>query len=104
MDLHFSAGKGFERIAQRIAVVGERTRIDDQPLGTALLLDEIDDCALVVGVIGANRDAPFFGPLADQLLNLRERLTAVDLRLAQAESVEVRTRDQQHLHPAVPLR
>jgi len=80
--------------------VGVASRIDDQELHSLVgpLGDRVDDLTLVIGLEETRLHPGGLGMLLDQLLEVGERLGAVDLRLALAESVEVGSVDDADFH------
>jgi hypothetical protein len=71
--------------------VGVSRRIDDKPrrLLGARLLDPIDDLAFVIGLAKFHRKPVPFRRRAAEPLDVAERGTTIDLRLARAEQIEI---------------
>src|SRR5258708_1601326 len=79
-----------QRVVQRDARVGQSGEVDDGPVGgVALLLEQVDEHALVVALLAAQLDPQFPGAPPQSGLDLGERGAAVDLRLAPAERAEI---------------
>src|SRR5262245_42700033 len=62
---------------------------NDSVCGAARLLDEIDERALVVGLMEGDRHAQPAGEVTASCLDRLKRGRAIDVRLAHAEQVEV---------------
>src|SRR5688572_11824062 len=85
-----------ERIEDRHRRMGERRRVDDDAVGAVdAALDPVDDLRLAVRLVERDRQAALVGARPAHFLDLLERGRAVDVRLARAEQVEVRTVENQ---------
>jgi hypothetical protein len=77
-------------VAQGVAVVAEGARVDDQSIRVGLmLLDEVNERALVVGLAVEHLGTQLFRASLDALDHFHECVVAIDLRLTHAEHVEV---------------
>ncbi len=94
MHLDHRPLEGVEGVQNGDGSVGEAPRIDDDSIRRfTRLLNPVNDPAFVIRL----EKAAFKAKLARQpcaiLLNVRQRLAAIDFRLAQAQQVEVRAVD-----------
>ena len=90
---------GEQRVAQAEARVGQRAGIDDRALHPAgQRLDGIDQLAFVIGLQPLELDAQHLGVGPQHRLDLGQRRTAVDLRLALSQEVEVGTIENREAH------
>src|SRR5207249_7204411 len=87
-------------VAQHDRGVREPARIDDRTSRVAVLLEEVDQCALVVRLEGHEIAPGLTRDLATARLDLLQRRPAVHLRIACAEQVQVRTIYEEELHAA----
>src|SRR5471032_2786551 len=70
--------------------------VDDDSVGALpRLVDPVDEQALVVGLTKLDRHRERLGALQTSLLDVGQGLVAIDLRLAQAEQVEIRSVEDQ---------
>ena len=94
-----------QRVKERVTVVGQGARVEDQRVGILVggRLDAIDEVALVVGLVGLDGPAQL-GAAGDQhLFDLAQGGGAVDRGLADSETVEVgaiEDHDEAHLSRA----
>ncbi|MNT96317.1 hypothetical protein D3C72_2383800 [compost metagenome] len=80
-------------------MLGQAGRIDQGAArGIDVLVQEIDERALVVGLHGCKLDAEFAGQRGQALVDFRQRGGAIDVRLAAAEQVEVGAVQNKNLH------
>lgn len=95
--LHAAAG---DTVAQGDADVGVTTGIDDKKFYAVVgpLRDRIDEFTFVVGLEEARLGARSFRVRGDEFFKVSKRLLAVDLRLALAEPIEVRSVDDADFH------
>src|ERR1700694_4196344 len=94
---------GQQSVANRVRVVRERRRIDDDgvgPLPAAVQL--VDDRALMVRLKEAHALPQLARVRADLAFEVAQRLASVDRRLAFAQQVEVRAVDDQDVH-VIPI-
>src|SRR5688572_7964363 len=92
-----------DRVAQHYGRVGESSWIDDGTIGRCLLLQEIDERALVIRLERGERGAAVARDTGAARHDLVQRRRPVDLRLARAERVEVGpVHEQVALHAARP--
>src|SRR6266850_2570782 len=75
--------------------MGEPAGIDDGTFRSGVPLQEVDERAFVVRLIGRELGVGLARDRATAVDDLAQRRRAVDLRLARAESVEIRTVDEQ---------
>lgn len=98
-DRQADAGQG---IAQGNAVVGERARVDDDRVGPlAVLLDRIDEDALVVALQDPGFDSEVLRFQADHLVDLFQRFLPVEIGLAESGQIEVRPIEDEDLEFSV---
>ena len=77
---------------EQYAVLRQAGRVHQRAVGAVdALVQPVDQRALVVGLEGLQPHAQFGRESVQPLLDLRERRRSVDVRLAPAEQVEVRT-------------
>jgi hypothetical protein len=90
MQFDHRAGKYLQRIKRRERCEGVGGRVDDdaRPI-VDRLVHSLDELRLAVGL--AKLDLPIAGLGAAHLLYVGERRRALDVRLARAETIEVRT-------------
>jgi hypothetical protein len=96
--VHLDAGHadGPERIVEGERRVRERAAVEQQPrVGAAALADAIEQIALVVRLEGVDLDAELLATRLEAPVDVGERLLAVDLRLARAEQLEIRPREDE---------
>src|SRR5439155_13267196 len=87
-------------VAQHDRGVREPARIDDRTSRVAVLLQEIDQRALMVRLEGHEVAPGLARDLATARLDLLQRRPPVHLRIAGAEQVQVRTIHEEELHSA----
>ena len=86
-DREFGGEKGVEHSDRS---VGQRTRVENNPLGRfAGLLDPVDQLALVIGLAEVDLEAECRGARRAALLDVAERVMAVDRGVADPEQVQV---------------
>src|SRR5262249_29881825 len=90
MDLDDRQLGGGKRVHERDRGVRVGAGIEDDAVGgLPRLVDPIDKLALVVRLPAVELEAQLGGTLEAGLLDVGERLPAVDLRLAQAQEIEI---------------
>ena len=88
MHFHKRNAHARERIANRHAGVGERARVDDNPVGVAARrLDGVHNRAFVVALKMAHAHAQLGGGFVQIGRYVRQRFRAVNIRLARAQQV-----------------
>src|SRR5207302_10050241 len=102
MHLHDRERTVRQGIAQHDRGVRESAGIDDGTCGITVLLQEVDERALVVRLESHKVGAGLARDLAASGLDLLERRPPVDLGLALAEQVQIRPIDEKDLHAARP--
>jgi hypothetical protein len=86
-------------VVERIGVVGEGARVDDDPVGGPdRLMQPIDQGPFVVLLERADRHACGGTPLAASLFELPEGDLAVDVGTAGAEEVQIRSVHDEYPH------
>src|SRR5258708_26115604 len=100
-------GGGVERIEYGDRGVREGAGIEDDAVcGLPRLVNPVDQLAFVVRLAEIHDEVERSGTFEACLLDVRQRLMAVDFRLAQAEQVEVRSVEDQNRwiagQPAAP--
>ena len=91
VNLDRGPAAALDRVAQRVAGVAQRARVDDDAV-VVELLDPVDERAFVVGLEVVERGAAAGGVVGGPLYDFGERRVAVDLGLALAQPAEVRAR------------
>src|SRR5215467_2501547 len=105
VNLHHRQREGLEAIVQGERIVGESAGIDDHAGGSRrLFLQEVDDLALAVALEERQFNFQLRGVRLHEVVEVGERLRAVNVRLALAEQVEVRPVDDDDLAHAIALR
>src|SRR5579859_3248426 len=106
VDLDDRQPQGLQTIVEGYRIVRERARVDDDSLRAgALLLQEVDDLALVVALENGDLDVQLLRLLAHHVVEVGQRPRAVYVRLALAQQVEVRPVDDDDLlHASAFLR
>src|SRR5579859_2349786 len=90
MHLHHRHRERLETIVEGERVVRQRPGVDDDPSrARGLLLQEVDDLALVVALEQRNLAMTLACGFANQLVQVGQGAGAVDLRLALAQQVQV---------------
>src|SRR5258708_1408030 len=97
MDLDDREHAALHGIAQDDRGVGEAAGIDDGTIRVRVLLEEVDERALVIRLEVGER-VPGPGDVAAPADDLRQRRRPVDRGLARAERVVIRSVHQQQLH------
>src|SRR5258708_21578166 len=97
MDLDDREHAALHGIAQDDRGVGETAGIDDGTIRVRVLLQEVDERALVIRLEVGER-VPGPGDVAAPTDDLRQRRRPVDRGLARAARVEIRSVHQQELH------
>ena len=101
VDLDDGTVERLQRIDDGDGREGVAGGIDDDRVGRAArLLDEIDQGALVIGLMEGERHTQPAGEVPARRFDHVERGRAVDVRLAHAEQVEVRAIEQHQAHEA----
>ncbi|MNN82959.1 hypothetical protein D3C81_1999520 [compost metagenome] len=99
--MHFQCGKGhgLDGVVQRHAVLGQAGRVHQRALRRVdVLVQEVDQRALVVGLQRGQFYAQFTGQRAQALVDFRQGGGAIDVRLAAPEQVEVWAVQNKNLH------
>jgi len=93
MDLNNRNGNRFDRIVQRDGGMRVRTRVEQNRLRThrMRLVQPIDQMAFMVGLAEINVEPQGLRLIVQPPSNIVERIGAINLRLARAEQVEVRS-------------
>src|SRR3954447_13567851 len=100
VDLDRRLGDAFDRVAQRVARVTERARIDHDCVEVELL-EPVDQRTLVVRLQRDERRATVSSMSRRALDDLGQRRAPVDLRIALAEPAQIRAVEQQDPHVAI---
>src|ERR1017187_8683327 len=101
MHLHDGAFESAQRVREHHAGVSQAARVDDDGRSLAvLLLDEVDERALVVAQLPAQLDAERVGLTTQAIVDLGKGDAAVDLRLAAPDGAEVGTVEDKDPHAA----
>src|SRR5579859_7020132 len=91
MDFDNRRFDGGEGVAQRNRVMRKRAGVDDDAVGLLrLLLEKVDERALVVGLEALHADIQFLAALLQHGNDLRQRDRAIDGRFACSKRVEIR--------------
>src|SRR4051812_48484196 len=99
MNLDYRHLEQLERVADRIAVVAPRARVEDQPVDVVVrVVDPFDELALAVRLPAAGADVEGVRPLVDLRLELIHAHAAVELRVAAPDHIEVDAVEDQDLH------
>src|SRR4051812_1880658 len=100
-DVHFHhpQPRRGDRVAQRIARVRVRARVEDHSVRPAAkLVQLVDQRPFVIALVRADGTAELPRALREDLLHLRERRAPVHFGLPLAEEVQVRAVEEQHVH------
>src|SRR3954454_1494891 len=90
MDLDRRSGAAGDGIAQSDRGVGVGAGIDDDARALrSRLLDPVDQLSFVVGLEERDRNSQGLSLVAHELLDVRQRGAAVNLRLSAAEHIDV---------------
>lgn len=92
MDLHCWQADGADGVPQGNTGVGITAGVDDDPVGPIQrILNCVDECAFMVGLIGTNGGAESLGLGYDFGVDFRQGLAPIDARLSDAQQVKVGT-------------
>src|SRR6266849_568423 len=100
VDLDHRLGKPTEGVVERVAGVTQCARVDDDRVGVALLLDLVDQGALVIRLEEDHVASERLRPVRDRVAELGQRPLAVNHGLPPAEAGQVGPVQHQHFHPA----
>src|SRR3990170_7349403 len=101
MDLDDRPPEELDGVADRVAVVRPRTRVEDDPVRPApRVVAPVDELALVVRLEAADGDVECPRPLVDPRLELVVGEAAVESRIAVRKCVQVRSVDDGGAHGA----
>src|SRR5258708_21647141 len=90
VDLDDGFGEAARRVEQGDAGVGEGAAVEDAGVGAvALLLEDVDQGALVVVLLKADVDGIARGSITEHLLDVGQRGGSVDLGLTATQSAQV---------------
>ena len=105
VQLDHRHSRGRDRVAQRDGRVGIGTRVQDHAVGAgSRRVQRIDQRAFVIALLESHRDAEITGQRPAGGFDVGESVTAVDVRLARAEQVQVRSVQNEDVHDVVFLR
>jgi hypothetical protein len=98
-QVHFDHGQlaSEQCVAQAHTRMGQSARVDQDTVGIgARLLDPVDQQPLVVGLKSVELTTRIFCHRRKEAIDFRERRRSVDLGLARAEQVQIRTVDHEN--------
>src|SRR5437868_8623174 len=99
MDLDDRLARAAQRVGERQAVVGERTRVDDDRVACrAFLFDPVDQLTLVVRLHAGELESELAGAFVEELFQVGKGLSAVDVRLTTTERPKIWSVENEHPH------
>ncbi len=92
VNLDTRHASGTERVVNRDGRVGVGSRVQEEAVGTTRQgADPIAESAFVIGLAGVYRDAERGPAYGQPLMDFIKSFVAIDLRLADAKEVQIRT-------------